>query len=89
LRSVQTSIAQAIREYNKYHSPEGETKLVSLQAQSFQIEFTGSFCYTCGYYDYFDDYRILLEENGLTTRIADIVEIDAGAIVTFEIPEVK
>lgn len=60
-----------------------------MQGQSFQIEFTGSFCYTCGYYDYFDDYRILLEENGLTTHIADVVEIDAGAIVTFEVSDVN
>jgi hypothetical protein len=48
-----------------------------------KIEFTGSFCYTCGFSDYFDDYTILLEEKGMKAAIAEIIEIDEGAVVTF------
>ena len=76
-----------MREYNKYHSPEAKMQLVSMSEKTFKIEFTGSFCQTCGFYDYFDDYTILLEEKGLKASIAEIVEIDEGAVVTFEVLE--
>lgn len=78
-----------MREYNKYHVPESMTKLVSLNAQTFTIEFTGSFCMMCGYYDYFDDYRILLDERGVTTHIINVVETETGTEVSFEIVNVK
>ena len=55
LRDMRKIIENAISEYNKYHSPEAKTKLVSINNKSFKIEFTGSFCHTCGFYDYFED----------------------------------
>lgn len=78
-------ILGAIEEYNKYRSPEINARVVSMAGDTFQIEFRGSFCYTCGFYDYFEDYRILLEEKGLITRILDIKELDEGALVSFQV----
>ena len=51
----------------------------------FNIEFTGAFCQSCGFYDYFDDYKILLDEKGLKTIVGQITELDEKAIVTFEV----
>ncbi len=79
-------IKRVIEEYNRYRGAESRAKLLSLSRDSFEVEFTGSFCYTCGFYDYFDDLKILLEEDGLKTEIAEIREIDEGAIVKFTIP---
>ncbi|MEM1507349.1 MAG: hypothetical protein QXU02_03115 [Candidatus Bathyarchaeia archaeon] len=78
-------VEEAIVEYNKYRSPEVEAKLLSISGGEIKIEFGGSFCYTCGFYDYFEDYRIILEEMGLKTIISDIEETVEGAIVTFRI----
>jgi hypothetical protein len=77
-------IENAIEEYNRYMSPEVKAKLISINEKIFEINFTGTFCYTCGFYDYFDDYKILLEENELKTKITEIKEINEGANVTFE-----
>jgi len=82
--STKERIAEAIREFNKYRVPEAEARLVSLDEQSFKIRFTGSFCSTCGFYDYFDDYKILLQEVGLKIDITEVEEIDDGAVVRFE-----
>ena len=49
--------------YNKYHSPEAVTNIISINKASFKVEFTGSYCVSCGFYDYFDDYKILLQEH--------------------------
>lgn len=74
----------AIEEFNEYRSPEAEAKLISIGEKSFKIEFTGSFCDTCGFYDYFDDCQIILEEKGLKSKIIQIAETGEGAIVNFK-----
>ena len=71
--------------YNKYHSPETVANIISINKASFQIEFTGSYCASCGFYDYFDDYKILLQEHGVEIEIKKIIEIEEGAIVKFKI----
>lgn len=85
--STKEKIAKAIEEFNKYRAPEAKAKLISLDEKSFKIEFTGSFCLTCGFYDYFDDYKVFLQEVGLETEITEIKGIDEGTIVKFEVVE--
>lgn len=79
------AIESAILEYNKYRSPEAEANLISISTGEFKIEFRGSFCYTCGFHDYIEDYRVILEERGLNTTILSIEETEKGAIVTFRV----
>ena len=50
-----------------------------------KVEFRGSFCYSCGFYNYFDDLKIILKEKGLKTKITNVKEMDDGAIVTFKV----
>jgi superoxide reductase len=82
---MKKKVKEAIQEYNKYRVPEAEAKLISFNKEYFKIEFKGSFCYSCGFYDYFYDLKIILKEKGLKTEITNIKEIDDGAIVTFKI----
>lgn len=77
-------IEEAIEEYNKYRVPEAKAKLISFDKEVLKIEFKGSFCYSCGFYDFFDDLKIILEEKGIKTEITNIEGIDEGAIVTFK-----
>ncbi len=85
MSSFNEKIGKAVEEYNKYRSPEATARLVSWSEGSFVIKFTGPFCNTCGFYDYFDDLIILLEDLRLKSRIVEIEEIDQGAIVKFKI----
>jgi hypothetical protein len=82
---LEHAIEKTIEEYNKYRTPEVVARLVSLDSSGFNIEFKGHFCHTCGFYDYFDDFRFLLEDINLKTEIKEIEEIDEGAVVTFTI----
>ena len=81
--SVNT-IHQAINEYNKYHAPEVTAHLKVHSQNTYCVLFTGSFCQTCGFYDYFDDFRFLLVDQGIDTTITQITEIDTGAYVYFQ-----
>ena len=82
---VKGLVEEAINEYNKFHGSESVAKLLTLNETEFTLEFTGSYCYTCGFYDYFEDYQILLEDRGVKSTIVNIEETDAGAVVNFKI----
>ena len=82
-QSLEKILKKTIEEYNKYRTPEVIARLISIDNSKFRIEFTGHFCFTCGFYDYFDDFRFLLEEHKVKTKITEIEEIEEGAVVTF------
>jgi len=43
-------------------------------------------CFTCGLNEWFEDFRLLLEENGINSKIYSIEQIDADKfLVTFKI----
>jgi len=76
-------IDKAIEEYNKYRSPEAKARLVYYQKDKFLVEFSGYFCLTCGYYDYFEDLIYFLKEMGLKAKIEKIEEKENSTLVTF------
>jgi hypothetical protein len=78
-----TVIKGAIEEFNKYRSPEATAKLISNRERSFKIEFSGPFCRTCGFHDYFDDLLIFLENLGLKAKLGKVKETNSGAVVEF------
>jgi len=79
-------LSEAAEEYNRYRAPEAEAEVLGVEGDRFMVRFTGSFCYTCGFYDYFDDYAFLLEDDyGVRVRIAEVREVEDGAVVSFEL----
>jgi hypothetical protein len=83
--SLQEKILETVKEFNKFRAPEAEAKFLSLNEISLKIEFTGPFCQACGFYDYFDDFKIFLEEIGPKADILEINEISNGAVVKFKL----
>lgn len=79
------TVKLAVSEFNQYRSPEATARFVSKGQGTVRIDFSGPFCRTCGFKDYFDDFRIFLEEEGLKTRIEGIEETENGALVDFAI----
>lgn len=77
-------IENIIKEFNELRSPVAIAELISIEKNDLKIRFMGTLCRTCGFYDYFDDLRILLEDNNMKTKITKIEEIEEGAIVKFE-----
>ncbi len=42
--------------YNRYRSPEATAKLVLVTYELVTVSFSGSFCYSCGVYEYLEDF---------------------------------
>lgn len=77
-------IDKAIKEFNEYRDPLIVGKLLEQDQDSLTLEFTGHFCRTCGFYDYFEDFQyVLLDTAGLNSEIEKIEETQNGAIVKY------
>ena len=78
-------LEKAVKLYNRYRSPEATAEVVSVGGREFRVRFTGPFCRTCGFYDYFDDFKYELEDLGVRVSIVEVVEEVDGATVTFRV----
>ncbi len=50
------NINEILTEYNKFRSPEVTAKLIRFNDRKLILQFEGSFCNTCGFHDYFEDF---------------------------------
>jgi len=82
-KGIGNAAGKAVEEFNRYRSPEANARVLSAGKKSLRVEFTGPFCRTCGFHDYFEDFRLILEENGLETKTGKIKETGNGAVVVF------
>ena len=67
-------VDRAIREYNKYRSPESTARLVRIEGDIVVIRFEGSFCATCGINDWVEDMKYLMEDLGAEAELLEIIE---------------
>ena len=83
---ISEKIEAAILEYNRYRVYLVQAELRELDEPGFSVFFDGSFCETCGYYDYYEDLQVLLEdEYGINSRIVDITHLEKGDLVRFSL----
>jgi hypothetical protein len=53
---LETLVQRVIALYNRTHSPNVTAKLVTFAPAFITIQFTGSFCYGCGVFEYVDGF---------------------------------
>jgi hypothetical protein len=75
--NIKAMIERAIKEFNRWHSPEATAGLLSFDGRKLEIEMSGPYCKTCGLYDYFDDLRLELER--ALNRPIEIQEHEANS----------
>lgn len=79
-------IKRAVEEYNRYRAPEVEARVLRFDGEKLTVEFGGSFCYTCGFYDYIDDFVIELGDLGIAAKIKEVFEdLPRGVVVVFKL----
>ena len=84
--SLREKLGSAISEYNRYRVNLVQAELRDLSETGFCVFFDGSFCETCGYYDYYDDLQVLLEdEYEINSKIVEITHIEKGDLVRFSL----
>ena len=56
MHSLKEAVLKAVEAYNRFRSPEATAKLVEVGKDELVVDFEGSFCKTCGAYDYLEDF---------------------------------
>ncbi|ABL78611.1 hypothetical protein Tpen_1213 [Thermofilum pendens Hrk 5] len=72
-----------MEEFNRLHGSEGQVRVVEWRGDGFVAEFVGSFCVTCGFYDYFEDFALMVAERGVRVGVVDVEEFEGGARVAY------
>ncbi|HID08845.1 TPA: DNA/RNA nuclease SfsA [Candidatus Micrarchaeota archaeon] len=89
LRALAGVAADAVREYNKRFSPEARAVLSGVyavgKAMYLQLVFHGVFCQSCGLYDYFEDYEVVLEETGVRSTPESVKRFGDTFLVRFKV----
>ncbi|MGC9210078.1 MAG: hypothetical protein ACP5FT_02280 [Acidilobus sp.] len=65
---------EAVKEYNKYRAPEAFARIVTRKGDTVYVMFDGTYCETCGLYDWIDDLKYVLEGRGIRTEIVKLRE---------------
>jgi hypothetical protein len=75
------NINQILAEYNKFRSPEVKAKFLHFKDRRLILEFEGTFCNTCGFHDYFEDF--IYEMKHLSNIELNIDEIKESGFQKF------
>ena len=59
---IREAVEKAVENYNRYRRPEAAARILEVKEGSVLVEFSGSFCYTCGVYDWIEDLIYELRE---------------------------
>ncbi|AMQ17894.1 hypothetical protein [Thermococcus peptonophilus] len=71
---VREKVKKVLAEFNRLHGSEANARILSIEGDEVIIEFEGSFCATCGLYDYFDDIKWEAMEFGLELEPVEVLE---------------
>ncbi|RLG86518.1 MAG: hypothetical protein DRO39_02945 [Thermoprotei archaeon] len=67
--------------YNRYRAPEAVARVLKIDGDRVVVQFTGSFHYTCGLYDWLEDMKYVLEDLGVEAHMERAEEAGDGTWV--------
>jgi len=70
------AVERVLEEFNRLHGSEARARILQIKGDEVIIEFEGSFCATCGLYDYFDDIKWEAIEFGLELEPVEVLEAE-------------
>ncbi|WP_456367747.1 hypothetical protein [Thermococcus sp.] len=73
---VREKLEKVLKEFNRLHGSEANARILKMEGDDVIIEFEGSFCATCGLYDYFDDIKWEAMEFGLELEPVEVLEAE-------------
>ena len=85
---IREAVERAVENYNRYRSPEAAARILGVKGDSVLVEFSGSFCHTCGVYDWLEDLIYELREAfpSISARIRSWKRVsDDRILVEFEL----
>lgn len=69
-------LKNVLEEFNRLHGSEARVRVKKAEGDEVVLEFEGSFCATCGLYDYLDDIKWEAMEFGLKIEPVEVLEAE-------------
>jgi len=70
------TLKRVLEEFNRLHGREARVRVLEARENEVILEFEGSFCATCGLYDYFDDIKWEAMDFGLELEPVEVLEAE-------------
>ncbi len=70
------TLERVLEEFNRLHGSEARARIVEAKENEVVVEFEGSFCATCGLYDYFEDIKWEALDFGLKIEPVEVVKAE-------------
>ncbi|MEZ0394494.1 MAG: hypothetical protein ABWK00_05590 [Desulfurococcaceae archaeon] len=67
-------LGDALEFYNRTRAPEAVAKLVEFDGERAVVEFSGTFCETCGVRDWVEDLAYIIKSMGYDAELVEYVE---------------
>jgi len=61
--------------YNRYRSPEATAEIIEVSEDRLVMKFKGSFCETCGLYDWIEDMKYVLRDLSMEVNLVEAKEL--------------
>lgn len=76
-------IEKAVKNFNSKNSPFSIVEIVSISTNKLKVSFSGYFLERYNRYDTFEDFKGILEEEGIKSEIENVSDEESESIVTF------
>lgn len=74
---LRNALGEVVETYNRLHGIEAKARVVEIRDDgSVIIEFTGTFCHTCGVRDWVEDLAYLAKSMGYDAELLEYIEPD-------------
>ncbi len=72
-------VERAVAKFRELFGAEAEVEVLRMDPESISVKFGGNMCYTCGTYDYFEDFAYTLsDEAGEEWAVAGYEQLETG-----------
>ena len=71
---LQKDLVRAIELYNKLHGVEAQATVINVNGEKVVVEFTGTFCHTCGVRDWLEDLAYIFISMGYNAKLVEFIE---------------
>ncbi len=93
LNELRLILKKAVEEYNRIRAPEAVAKISKVENDLIYVEFDGTYCETCGLYDWIEDFKYVLEDLGVDNELINVIEPEGihstRRIGVFKVEKVK
>ncbi len=83
MKNIKEKVEKAIKNFNSRNSPFSIAEIISISTNVIKVSFSGYFLERYNKYDTFENFKIILEEEGIKSEIENVSDEENESIVTF------